>query len=400
MTYSQKLQQQLHILQPRLPLPDADAIGHSERLYQHLVSQMLYSPLPFSQFMHELLYAPGLGYYSAGATKFGAAGDFVTAPELSSLFSRSLARQCADVLTEAGGDVLEFGAGRGVMARDILLALAEQQRLPDRYLIVEVSADLQARQRETLAVLPDALRQRVQWCEQLPESFTGVVLANEVLDAVPVTRWRWRQQQLFESAVRTNADGDFEWVDIPPSAPLQQWFERLPVSMRENLPDHYWSECHLWQSGWISALAGMMQRGIVLIIDYGMSRAEYYLPERDTGTLKCYYRHHHHDNPFVMVGLQDVTAHVEYTSLAEQAMDSGFDLEGYCHQAAFLQSLGILQEAESTADRHEQLRHAQALKRLLMPHEMGESFKVMALGKGMEQSLQGFALNDQRERLG
>ena len=400
MSYRERIQQQLYRLQPRLPLPDDDAIAHSEALYRHLSALVAPAPVPFSAFMNELLYAPGLGYYSAGAAKFGEAGDFVTAPELSPLFSRCLARQVAELLQECGGQVLEFGAGRGVMARDILLALAELNALPERYCILEVSADLQQRQRETLAVLPAELQQRVQWIETMPATMTGVVLANEVLDAMPVTRWQWRDGQLFELGVRLRDDGEFDWQEMPPSDPLRRWFEALPDSIKQALPAFYRSECHLWQAGWLQALAAMLERGLALLIDYGMPQHEYYLPERDDGTLICYYRHHSHDNPFVLPGLQDVTAHIDFTALAEQGLDAGFDLEGFCHQAAFLQSLGILQEAEAVNDRHQQLRDAQALKRLLMPHEMGESFKVLALGKQLQQSLRGFALSDQRDRLG
>ncbi|MFN4292457.1 MAG: class I SAM-dependent methyltransferase [Permianibacter sp.] len=400
MSHSERLQRQLQQLNPRLPLPSAAAIAHSERLQAHLAAQMQQRPLPFSAFMADLLYAPGLGYYSAGATKLGAAGDFVTAPELSPLFSQCLARQCADVLTAVGGgDLLEFGAGRGVMARDILLELAALDCLPGQYCIVEVSADLRERQQQTLAALPAELAAKVVWLDALPSAFNGVVLANEVLDAMPVTLFRRNGQTLTEMAVTLAENGDFRWTELPADVALQQWFAALPDAIKTDWPDDYLSEYHPLQAGWLQSLGRMLTRGVVLLIDYGFPRHEFYHPDRSRGTLMCHYRHHAHPDPLLLPGLQDVTAHVDFTAVAEQAIDAGLDVLGYCHQAGFLQSLGVLELAMRYSEEREQIAAAQALKRLLMPHEMGELFKVIALGKAVDLSLTGFALYDMRERL-
>ena len=408
MSHSERVQRQLQQLNLRLPMPSADAIAHSAQLQAHLAAQMQQRPLPFSAFMADLLYAPGLGYYSAGATKLGAAGDFVTAPELSPLFSQCLARQTAEVLQAiGGGEVLEFGAGRGVMARDILLELAELDCLPNRYLIVEVSADLRQRQQQTLADLPAELAAKVVWLDALPSAFHGVVLANEVLDAMPVTLFRRHGESLVEMAVTlaesiteaTSASGDFRWTELPADDALKQWFAALPDAIKADWPDDYLSEYHPLQAGWLQSLGRMLVRGVVLLVDYGFPRHEFYHPDRSRGTLMCHYRHHAHPDPLLLPGLQDVTAHVDFTAVAEQALDAGMDVVGYCHQAGFLQSLGVLELALRYTGEREQIAAAQALKRLLMPHEMGELFKVIALGKAVDVALTGFALYDMRERL-
>ena len=408
MSHSERVQRQLQQLNLRLPMPSADAIAHSAQLQAHLAAQMQQRPLPFSAFMADLLYAPGLGYYSAGATKLGAAGDFVTAPELSPLFSQCLARQTAEVLLAiGGGEVLEFGAGRGVMARDILLELAELDCLPNRYLIVEVSADLRQRQQQTLADLPAELAAKVVWLNALPSAFHGVVLANEVLDAMPVTLFRRHGESLVEMAVTlaesiteaTSASGDFRWTELPADDALKQWFAALPDAIKADWPDDYLSEYHPLQAGWLQSLGRMLVRGVVLLVDYGFPRHEFYHPDRSRGTLMCHYRHHAHPDPLLLPGLQDVTAHVDFTAVAEQALDAGMDVVGYCHQAGFLQSLGVLELALRYTGEREQIAAAQALKRLLMPHEMGELFKVIALGKAVDVALTGFALYDMRERL-
>ena len=400
MNYQQRLIRQLTSLQTRVPVPDDHAIAHSEKLHAHLQSLIGAESLPFSAFMEQVLYAPGLGYYSAGATKIGDAGDFVTAPELSPLFSQCIAKQVAQVLNESGGEILEFGAGQGKMAYDILCYLDQINCLPERYGILEVSADLQQRQKATLDLLPAHLRAKVYWRTDLPDTFTGVMLANEVLDAMPATRWSWQDNSLYECAVTLTEDGEFSSTLIDPSEPLKRWFEGLPAPLRERLPNGYTSECHLAHESWLSQLATVLTQGLILLIDYGMPQAEYYLPERNDGSLLCYYRHHSHSNPLVLVGLQDITAHVDFTAVAIYGLNAGLELAGYCHQAAFLQALGILTLAQDAADLKKQLANAQALKRLLMPYEMGESFKVMALSKNCGLDLVGFSLMDQRERLG
>lgn len=355
--------------------------------------------IPFSRFMEQALYAPGLGYYSAGSTKLGEAGDFVTAPEISSLFSRSLARQCEQVLRNTGGDVLEFGAGRGVMAADILLELESHACLPERYSILEVSADLRERQRETLLAKVPHLLGRVQWLEVLPAEFTGVMIGNEVIDAMPVELFHVGADGV--SALGVAADGErFSWCKLAAKPELERWYQQLASELDAPLPEGYVSEANLVQARWLSSVLGCLTQGVLLLIDYGFSRREYFLPERETGTLMCHYRHHAHPDPLVLVGLQDLTAHVDFTALAEQALLEKSDVLGYTSQGHFLTACGILELAEKLAvDTRSQLELAAELKRLLMPYEMGEKFKLLAVGKNFDQPLLGFAMNDMRHRL-
>lgn len=353
----------------------------------------------FDAFMRLALYAPGLGYYSAGATKLGRDGDFVTAPEVSSLFSRSLARQTADILGNTGGDVLELGAGSGRMAADVLTELAALESLPARYLILEVSADLAERQRARLAQLPAALSQRVQWLDRWPDPpIRGVVLANEVLDAMPVERFVLRSQ---EGGIAVHAlgvaveGGQFVWRETSPSPELMHAVADIVEALPAQLPEGYVSEVCLSFQPWIASLANHLEEGVALLIDYGLPRAQLYHPERTTGTLRCHFRHRAHDDPFVNVGLQDITAWVDFTRVAEAADSAGLEVHGFATQAAFLIGAGIepllvagMQNAGD--DLKEQTRLASEARKLLLPGEMGEVFKVIALGRRYESPLAGF----------
>lgn len=379
-----------------LPAPSADMVAHSAELLARIRAEIAAAggAIDFARYMDLALYAPGLGYYSAGARKLGSAGDFITAPELSPLFSRCVARHCATLLAElGGGDLLEFGAGSGVMAADILLELERLQALPDAYFILEVSADLRARQQDTLAQRAPHLTGRVRWLDALPTDFVGVVLGNEVLDAIPVQRFRWHQGTAYELGV-TWRDGALAWTDLATCNP------RLAARVQEvaaELPDGYESEVNLAAEDWLRSVAGFLQRGVVLLFDYGFPRHEYYHPQRRGGTLMCHYRHRAHPDPLILPGLQDITAHVDFTAMAAAATAAGLDLLGFANQANYLLGNGLLELAQEAGDLRRQLEIAAQLKRLMMPGEMGELFKVLVLGRGMAAA--AFAGRDERYRL-
>jgi SAM-dependent MidA family methyltransferase len=371
----------------KLPLPSTSALQHSQQLAEcikQVIAQQ--GPISFADYMQMALYYPALGYYSAGATKLGAAGDFITAPELSSLFSFTLAHQVAEVLQQIpNGDVLEFGAGSGCMAADILLRLHELDCLPQHYYILDVSADLQQRQQQTIAKLPAELSSKVQWLTELPKNFYGAILANEVLDAMPVHMISRQQNGLFERKVTWDHDA-FQWLDDSISSNL---LSETQEDLLLNLPAPYVTEINTYIDGWLESLNQILQQGVILIIDYGFSAAEYYHPQRHMGTLMCHYQHHAHPDPFLWPGLQDITAHVDFTHVATAATQVGLDVLGYTHQASFLMAAGIMELVQS-ASTEQQYRFSQQLKRLLLPTEMGELFKVMALGKQWKQPLIGF----------
>ncbi len=385
-----------------LPALDADERAHSGRVTEHIRAFMRESGgvIGFDAWMRLALYAPGLGYYSAGATKLGSAGDFVTAPEISSLFSRCLARQCADVLRVTGGEVLELGAGSGRMAADVLTELAAIDCLPERYSILEVSADLAERQRRRIAELPHELSSRVQWLDRWTDrNMRGVVLANEVLDAMPVERFmlRVRPEGLDVRALGVGLTADsFEWRETSPSPELMHAVADIVEALPAPLPDGYVSEVCLAFQPWMASLAAQLEQGVALLIDYGLPRAHLYHPDRSTGTLRCHFRHRAHDNPFINVGLQDITAWVDFTRVAEAADSAGLEVLGFASQAAFLIGAGIeslltTEMQRASGDIREQARLAGEARRLLLPGEMGEVFKVIALGRGYESPLAGFA---------
>jgi SAM-dependent MidA family methyltransferase len=385
-----------------LPSPTDDERAHSARVVEHIRAFMRErgGVIGFDAFMRLALYAPGLGYYSAGATKFGADGDFVTAPEVSSLFSRCLARQCADVLRDTGGDILELGAGSGRMAADVLTELATLERLPERYFILEVSADLAERQRARLGALPPELSRRVQWLDRWPEKrMRGVVLANEVLDAMPVERFRLhrRDDGYGVNALGVGLSGErFEWRETQASPELMHAVADVLEALPEPLPDGYVSEVCLAFQPWMASVAAQLETGVALLIDYGLPRAHLYHPERVAGTLRCHFRHRAHDDPFVHVGLQDITAWVDFTRVAEAGSSAGLEVLGFATQAGFLIGAGMesLLAAEmqlAADDLRTQAQLASEARRLLMPGEMGEIFKVIALGRAFDRELAGFS---------
>ncbi|HES75397.1 MAG TPA: SAM-dependent methyltransferase [bacterium] len=354
--------------------------------------------------MRLALYAPSLGYYAAGMTKFGAAGDFVTAPEVSPLFARSLARQLAEVLSSlgAGAEMLEFGAGSGALAVELLLALERLQCLPSRYLILEVSASLREVQRERLKQSAPHLLERVVWLEAWPQDFVGVMLGNEVLDAMPVRMLEVTAREPLRVAVGDSAHG-LVWAKLPASEDDLRVLAELEAARGEAFPEGYRVEFHPDLPGWLQGVAQALKQGLVLLFDYGAAAHEFYAPERWMGTLRCHLRHYAHNDPLIYPGLQDITAWVDFSRVARCAKNSSLDVVGYTMQAHFLLGCGLAEvyeqafaEAEREVDR---LRLAQGFKTLMMPGEMGERFKVMALGKGLDVSLSGFAMRDFRGRL-
>jgi SAM-dependent MidA family methyltransferase len=377
--------------------PTAAALAHSRRLARHIRAEVDRAGgwLPFSRYMELALYAPGLGYYSAGADKLGPAGDFVTAPEISPLFAVSLASQVAQVLSASGGDLLELGAGTGRLALDLMRELSALDCLPERYAILEVSPDLRQRQRSRFEQEAPDLLPRLVWLERLPERFTGQILANEVLDALPVDLLVWRDGGVEVRGVEAVA-GAFAWADRPvPQGPLWQAAQALPKQVAG-----YLSEVNLAAGALVGSLGACLERGAILFIDYGFPRAEYYHPQRDTGTLMCHYRHRAHTDPFFLPGLEDITAHVDFTAVADAALDAGLEVLGYTSQAMFLVNCGLLARlARLEHGSLDGLRQTGAAQKLIQPTEMGELFKVLALGRGLDLSLLGFARGDRRHAL-
>lgn len=387
-----------------MPEPDADARAHSARLLSLIREEIEQAggAMPFRRYMELALYAPGLGYYAAAGGAGLSGGDFVTAPQVSPLFAQCLARQCGEVLAElGGGDILEPGAGTGALAAELLAALGAADRLPARYRIVELSAELQERQRATLAARVPHLLERCVWHREWPEPFDGVVIANEVLDAFPVEGFRVTAGATEQR--RTRIDGDAladAWAPAPDD--LARGVAHLEADLGARLPSGYTSEFRPQLGGWFAGLAAALRRGAVLLIDYGYVRREYYMPERATGTLVCTRAHRAHDDPYDWPGLTDITAFVDFTAVTEAATDADLELEGFTPQAHFLFATGldeIAAEARAGADERTELALAQQIKTLTMPGEMGERFNVIGFSRGLDEPLAGFAINDLSYRL-
>src|SRR5207342_215860 len=370
----------------RLPIPDADALAHSERLAGLIRAQIhgAGGAIPFSRFMELCLYAPGLGYYSAGATKFGAAGDFITAPELGPLFAACVADSLAPVMQQLGpgADIVELGGGSGAFAEVALKKLLASDALPSRYAILEPSADLRARQQERLRQqLNPLLYDLVDWLDSPPqEAWNGVLFANEVIDALPTPRFTLRDGEVFEEHVALDGEGRFVRMDRPADALLAAAVRHVERARNEGpFPDGYRSELLPQLPYWIQAVIGGMRNGAMLFVDYGYPRGEYYNAQRSDGTLRAFYRHRMREDVYAWPGLQDITASVDFTALAEAGTNAGFDLAGYCAQASFLIGNGLednLASAESRAqDEAGRYRLRQEAKHLTLPGEMGERFQ-------------------------
>jgi SAM-dependent MidA family methyltransferase len=353
--------------------------------------------IPFSRFMEMALYEPGLGYYSAGLHKLGESGDFITAPELGSLFAACLGRQVEEVAASLGGfDILELGAGTGKLAADLLSHVPPDSQ-PRRYLILERSADLQAVQQRVIAARVPQWQDRVKWLTQPPtEPWEGILLANEVVDALAIERFRLTDSGVDQVGVGCEERG-FAWRFRPAPAELERAVLRL--GLESGAP--YTSELNTHIADWLQAVVKFLRKGVALFADYGYPRSEYYLPERRDGTLMCHYRHHAHDDVFFWPGLQDITAFVDFTALAEAADACGLDVAGYTSQAMFLLGCGLdrvvsrrMRESEDSG-----MRITAEARQLTLPSSMGERFQVMALTRGMKQPMRGFALRDLSHRL-
>lgn len=387
-----------------LPAPDADAQRHSERLRHHIAEEIEAAggAVTFERYMELALYAPGLGYYSAGAQKFGAGGDFITAPEAAPVFSRVVARQLSALLKAADGDtVLELGAGSGALAVAALDEWTRTDTLPKHYWILETSAELKARQRECLEVaLPAAVFARVVWLDRLPSPFAGVVLGNEVLDALPVARFTVTAEGLREAGVGID-HGQFAWRELTPRPDLVEAVAALETERGEPFAAGHTSEINLKLPAFIRGIGDCLTRGAMLFFDYGLPQSAYYLPERSMGTLMCHYRHRAHGDPFLYPGLQDITAYVDFTAVAAAGVAAGLNLGGYTSQAFFLLGGGLeqlLRESDATATRAH-LELTRQVKWLTSPAETGERFKAILLARGLDAPPSGFALRDLTHQL-
>ena len=382
-----------------LPAPSPEARAVSDRLTALIGAEIDAGGgwIGFARFMELALYAPGLGYYSAGSRKLGREGDFVTAPELSALFGRCLARQLAELIGQGLASVLEIGAGSGALASDLLPELAALGRAPEPYFILEVSADLRERQRERIARRAPQQAAKVRWLEVLPPDFSGIIIGNEVLDAMPAHVVRTRGGAIEELGVSRSDGGDGPFVRAwrPASGAL------LAAARRLDLPDDYETEIHLAARAFVKSFARALGRGVLLFIDYGFPAREYYHPQRATGTLMCHYRHHAHADPLCLVGLQDITTHVDFSAIAEAGAGGGLEVLGYTSQARFLINCGITDILGETpaSDVRAYAPLASQAQKLLSPAEMGELFKVIALGRGVAPPLLGFSSGNKSHTL-
>jgi SAM-dependent MidA family methyltransferase len=350
--------------------------------------------------MEMALYEPGLGYYSAGARKFGPEGDFITAPEISPLFSACVARQCEQVFELTGlRTILELGAGSGVMASDILSDLENRSNLPDEYLILETSAELRWRQQQRLQQDHPDFFPNIRWLDSLPSTgIGGVVVANEVLDAIPVNRIRLTDGEMKE--LKVGFDGErFLWRAGDVSDIIRNELDIRLKDIVSGLPDGYETEVNTLVPAYVRSLSDVLATGAILLIDYGYPRSEYYHPQRIRGTLACHYRHRSHEDPFILVGIQDITAFVDFTTVAECGHEAGLDVKGYSTQAGFLMSMGLEDVIQEYKKDGNELKLSQQAGRLLLPGGMGESFKVMALTRNVTASLDGFRMLNRTDRL-
>jgi len=381
----------------------ADEFRHTERVRALIAGEIAASGgwISFERYMDLALYAPGLGYYSAGARKLGAGGDFTTAPQISRLFGACIAKQCDEVLQEvAGGSILEVGAGTGRLAVDTLTRLEAGGRLPARYDILEVSADLRSRQQGLVRECIPHLLERVRWLDEPPQDpFDGVILANEVLDALPVVRFRWHQTACEELGVAFS-EGVFVWSARPSSPAMTDTCGQLAAAAG-GWEGGYVSEYCPRLGPWARTIVQSLRKGAALWLDYGLPRPQYYLPERHDGTLICHFRQRTCANPFINPGLQDISAWVDFTALAQACANAGCELAGFTTQAFFLAGLGIDQEMRAFAgeNANQFARLASQAKQLMLPGEMGERFKVMAWTRGVDRELSGFELQDLRHTL-
>ena len=385
----------------QLPKPDADALAASSRLVSRIQSEIAARGgwISFADYMQLALYAPGLGYYTGGAAKFGPGGDFVTAPSLGPLFAQTIARQVAELMETSAPRILEFGAGGGELAGDLLAELSQMGCAVESYSILEPGAELRVRQQAAIEKRAAANPARVAWLDRLPEGFNGVMIANEVADAMPVRALAWRAEGIFERGVSFE-DGLLAWAERPAAG------EVLDAALAMDIGPPYASEIGLDARAWMSTVAGSLGQGALLVFDYGFPAREFYHPQRDTGTLMAHYRHHAHADPFFHPGLQDLTTHVDFSAMAASAQGAGAQVLGYTTQSHFLVNCGITDVLDRTdaADARSYAPLASMAQKLMSPAEMGELFKVLCVGRGIDRgigrgSLVGFARGDRSHTL-
>ncbi len=385
-----------------LPAPGALAQRFSEELILLIKDEISNNDgaISFQRYMELALYAPGLGYYTAGSAKLGEKGDFVTAPEISLLFSQTLANAILPLLNSEQ-IILEVGAGRGRMAADILVFLKKKNKLPGEYWILELSADLRERQKRIIEdTIPEFIG-KVKWLDTLPENFSGVVLANELLDAMPV--------QLFQKNENDINDVNVTWKDDKFAFQFVSSFDERLISRIKNIEAElesefdsgYVSEINFAAEDWLKSIAERIQQGVIVLIDYGFPRHEYYHEQRNQGTLMCHYQHRTHPDVFVYPGLQDITAHVDFTAMADAALESDLKVIGYTNQVSFLMGAGLIELAalDDETNVKQQMKITSQIKKLTLPHEMGELFKVIGFSKNCEVSLPAFEFRDMRDSL-
>lgn len=382
-----------------LPKPSAHALARSRKLVAYLRDEIAQAggSISFERYMADSLYHPTLGYYTSPDFNIGPRGDFTTAAELTPLYAQCIANTCASIFRELTQPaILEIGAGSGQFAVDCLWALHALDALPARYYIHEISPSLRDQQAEKLKQHCPQWLDRIVWCDTLPAALEGIIIANEVLDALPVHCFETHQQTHYERQV-TYTDQAFAWRLTPPSPELHEALNSIPT-----LPEHTQGEVNLQYDGFIKILAACLKQGLMLFADYGYGRPLLYHPARVRGTLTCFYQHHHHDNPLILPGLQDITAHVDFTRVAEAGLAAGCTLAGFTTQAAFLLESGLtthVMVAEQTLNEKEKFKLHQAVKTLTLPTEMGEVIKIMGLAKGMDHRLAGMGMADRRGEL-
>ena len=384
------------MLRPQMPVPESDALDASRALTARIETEIAARDgwITFAHYMQLALYAPGLGYYTGGAAKFGPRGDFVTAPSLGPLFAQTLARQVAELVRRSAPHIVEFGAGGGELAGELLAELARLGCPLDRYAILEPGAELRDRQRAAIAKLAPEHLAKVEWLDQLPKRFRGVMIANEVVDAMPVHAIAWREEGIFERGVAIEG-GKLAWAERP------AYGEVLAAADALRIAPPYASEIALAAHGWMRSVAESLELGALLVIDYGFPAHEFYHPQRSTGTLMCHYRHFAHSDPFLYPGLQDITAHVDFSALVAAGRSAALDILGYATQSNFLVNCGITEvlERSDPADARRFAPLAATAQKLLSPAEMGELFKVLCVGRGNGGTLTGFARGERSHTL-
>ena len=382
-----------------LPEPTTDALQHSQKLIVRIRDEIDKGngSISFRRYMEMALYEPELGYYVAGSHKIGEKGDFITAPEVSPLFSQCIAKQCEEVINHTKGDILELGAGSGIMATEILLFLESENCLPKNYYILDLSPDLKQRQKETLEKRAPHLLSNVIWLTELPENFTGIIIGNEVLDAMPVDVFTQQNESVFEHHVIWENDRLVEQLQVAGDR-LKESVLALKIPA-DATP--YTSEINPNLAGWFKTLGNCLKAGVILLADYGYSQSEYYYHERNKGTLNCHYQHRVNQAPRFYPGLQDITANVNFTAVAEAADNADLTVAGYLTQASFLSNSGLEEWFMKALDSNpnDQYKLAQQIRTLSLPTEMGERFKFIALTQNYKKTLTGFSTLDQRIRL-